>query len=173
MSATGTYTSFLVCLHPGHADVYREGLPLGVVRADGFTPHRRTLPDGREQLVTVDPEWVRSVQGVLARMVQPVAEAHGPAWMQQPTAPGWWWWWCEDQAPHGICVLIHQDMEEDVDNWWVYLPSRAKPSRLGTMPSGSLWHGPLAKPAMPNAEVSDGGPLTHDKPAAQSRRSLH
>jgi len=24
-----------------------------------------------------------------------------------------------------------------------------------------------------NAEVSDGGPLTHDKPAAQSRRSLH
>ena len=25
----------------------------------------------------------------------------------------------------------------------------------------------------PNAEVSDGGPLTHDKPAAQSRRSLH
>lgn len=27
------------------------------------------------------------------------------------------------------------------------------------------------KPA--NAEVSDGGPLTHESPAAQSRRSLH
>jgi hypothetical protein len=25
----------------------------------------------------------------------------------------------------------------------------------------------------PNAEVSDGGPLTHKQPAAQSRRSLH
>lgn len=25
----------------------------------------------------------------------------------------------------------------------------------------------------PNAEVSDGGPLTHESPAAQSRRSLH
>lgn len=27
--------------------------------------------------------------------------------------------------------------------------------------------------AAPNAEVSDGGPLTHESPAAQSRRSLH
>lgn len=26
---------------------------------------------------------------------------------------------------------------------------------------------------LPNAEVSDGGPLTHEQPAAQSRRSLH
>ena len=27
--------------------------------------------------------------------------------------------------------------------------------------------------AMPNAEVSEGGPLTHKQPAAQSRPSLH
>ena len=63
--------------------------------------------------------------------------------------------------------------------------------RLAVLLCGKLWHQVLTfnqplqpqlltteKPDMPeakcsNAEVSDGGPLTHDKPAAQSRRSLH
>lgn len=30
-----------------------------------------------------------------------------------------------------------------------------------------------ARAKRPNAEVSDGGPLTHESPPAQSRRSLH
>ena len=76
-------------------------------------------------------------------------ETAGLAWERLPTAPGWWWWWCPVQAPSGICVLVHDDGEKSVHDWWVYLPGRAHPSRLGTLSAASRWHGPWVKPEMP------------------------
>ena len=48
-----------------------------------------------------------------------------------------------------------------------------RPERLFTCFDNEQLYMLTLTSVMPNAEVSDGGPLTHDKPAAQSRRSLH
>lgn len=41
------YHSFLICFHPGHTDVFRNGLPMGVISDNAFHVHCNTMPDGK------------------------------------------------------------------------------------------------------------------------------
>jgi hypothetical protein len=47
------YVSFLICFRTT-AEIYRNGLPLGVVRDGRFEPHEYTLPDGSKREVALD-----------------------------------------------------------------------------------------------------------------------
>jgi hypothetical protein len=53
------YSSFLICFHPGHTDVYRNGLPLGVIRDGVFRIHETTMPNGSKVPVDI-PEFLGS-----------------------------------------------------------------------------------------------------------------
>jgi hypothetical protein len=55
--------------------------------------------------------------------------------------------------------------------WQAIRANTDKPNCLQKVPI--LMQKERRSPVMPNVEVSDGGPLTHESPAAQSRRSLH
>ena len=67
MSA-GNYQSFLVCFHEGRTDVYRNGLPLGVVVDGKFTIHKHTMKDGSQVPVEIPSPLVESVRGVIKAM---------------------------------------------------------------------------------------------------------
>lgn len=60
------YHSFLICFHPGHTDVYRNGLPLGVLKDNVFTAHQSVAPDGR---VTVT-----EIPSILSALVREVCD---------------------------------------------------------------------------------------------------
>lgn len=80
------YHSFLICFHPGHTDVFRNGLPLGVVCDDVFKPHKHTMPDGREVFAGIPPGLTNAVLGVIGRM-QVQESAAVPAEHQKSTKP--------------------------------------------------------------------------------------
>ena len=56
-----SYTSFLICDHGTHADVYVEGLPIGVIRGSQFNIHHNTMPDGSRRPVRIDDTAVDRV----------------------------------------------------------------------------------------------------------------
>lgn len=62
------YQSFLICFHPGHTDVYRNGLPLGVIRDGDFHVHKSRMPDGAEVPVDVPPELLNQVISTITSM---------------------------------------------------------------------------------------------------------
>lgn len=73
-AGAGDMTSFLICFHDDRANIYREGLPLGVLQGGVFVPHRHKLPNGSERPVTIDPDLVGAVQRVVTAMAaQPPA----------------------------------------------------------------------------------------------------
>lgn len=63
------YTSFLVCFHEKHIDIYREGLPIGVVRDGRFEVHQHTMPDGSKHPVKVDTELLQRVGEMVALVI--------------------------------------------------------------------------------------------------------
>ena len=40
------YKSFLICFHPNQTELYKNGLPIGVIRDGQFKVHQRKLADG-------------------------------------------------------------------------------------------------------------------------------
>jgi hypothetical protein len=58
-------TSFLICKHNDHTDLYRNGLPLGVIRNEQFELHHHTMPDGSK--VPIDQKLVEETIGELYR----------------------------------------------------------------------------------------------------------
>ena len=70
--------SFLICFHDDYAEVYREGLPIGIVTGKHFERHKHKLADGSEKPVTIDGELVGSVQKVVNAMRSEVSpDANG------------------------------------------------------------------------------------------------
>lgn len=65
---TNEYHSFLVCFHPGHTDIYFNGLPIGVIRADVFTIHEHTMPDGTKIPAKIPDELKTELANVLSRL---------------------------------------------------------------------------------------------------------
>lgn len=65
-----SYESFLICFHEQHTDVYRNGLPIGIIRNGVFEVHEHTMPDGSKHPVKIDP--------VLAERVRVVTELLTP-----------------------------------------------------------------------------------------------
>jgi hypothetical protein len=61
------YVSFLICFR-NEAEVYRNGLPIGVVRNGVFEPHQHKLPDGSKRPVEVDVDLADRVAAVAAAM---------------------------------------------------------------------------------------------------------
>lgn len=57
------YQSFLLCFHPGHTDVYHNGLPLGKIVDDQFLVHSHLMPDGSTRVpVKITQELVDAVE---------------------------------------------------------------------------------------------------------------
>lgn len=54
------YFSFLICFHPGHADIFLSGFPVGVVREGVFHPHQIVSPAGNPRALTM-----RDLQGLV------------------------------------------------------------------------------------------------------------
>lgn len=48
------YTSFLICFHDGHTDIFRDGLPIGVIRDGRFDLHQQAMPDGTKQPISIE-----------------------------------------------------------------------------------------------------------------------
>lgn len=69
------YHSFLICFHPGHTDVFRNGLPLGVVRNGVFHVHTNRMPDGTEVPVQIAPDTMHEVLRTVGLMQE--RDAHG------------------------------------------------------------------------------------------------
>ena len=67
---SANYKSFLICIHPTQADVWREGLPVGVIREGKFICHSRELPDGRRVDVPVDYDAVNEAIELL-KLIKP------------------------------------------------------------------------------------------------------
>lgn len=62
------YHSFLICFHPGHTDVYRNGLPLGVITNNAFNVHKTILGDGREFVADIPDNLTALVREVLDKV---------------------------------------------------------------------------------------------------------
>jgi hypothetical protein len=60
------YTSFLICFHPDHTDIYHNGLPLGVIRDGVFRIHENTMPDGTKVPVKIPENLLFDVANVRA-----------------------------------------------------------------------------------------------------------
>lgn len=70
----GHYTSFLICFHSNHADIYLDGLPLGIMLGKHFIPHKHKLADGTEKPVkAIDGEIVVEIQRVVNAMSSEVS----------------------------------------------------------------------------------------------------
>lgn len=50
---TSSYYSFLLCVHPGHADLYYTGIPLGQIRDGVFIPHQLNAAGGGKRELTI------------------------------------------------------------------------------------------------------------------------
>ncbi len=64
------YHSFLICFHPGHTDVFQNGLPLGVIKDNQFHVHQNTRPDGSKVPVEIPPTLPSLVEEVTQMMRQ-------------------------------------------------------------------------------------------------------
>lgn len=65
---SSNYTSFLICFHNDHTEVYVEGLPQGIIRNGVFQVHEYVLPDGSRKPVVLNQETLNAVQAVLNRI---------------------------------------------------------------------------------------------------------
>jgi hypothetical protein len=52
------YTSILLCIRESGAEVYVEGLPIGVVRGSAFERHIHKMPDGNTVPCSIDLDAV-------------------------------------------------------------------------------------------------------------------
>lgn len=50
------YTSILICYHDDHTDIFRNGLPLGVIAGGKFNVHENVMPDGTRVPVEIRHE---------------------------------------------------------------------------------------------------------------------
>lgn len=64
------YQSFLICFHPGHTDVFRNGLPLGVVKDGVFQIHHHTRPDGAKMPVEIPLLLPVMVEDVVHQLIE-------------------------------------------------------------------------------------------------------
>lgn len=62
------YSSFLVCFHEKHTDLYQNGLPLGVVRDGEFYVHNNIMPDGTRVPIDLPSELAKKVIGAVKLM---------------------------------------------------------------------------------------------------------
>lgn len=64
------YESFLICFHGERAEVYNNGLPLGIVSNNKFTPHERIMPNGTVLKRETRIELIRKVDDVLCAITE-------------------------------------------------------------------------------------------------------
>lgn len=69
-----SYHSFLICFHDGHTDVFRNGLPLGVIKDNAFHVHKTIAPDGRETVAQIPETLPALVKEVCDMMQERVTE---------------------------------------------------------------------------------------------------
>jgi len=74
----------------------------------------------------------------------------------------------EMEIPPLAIGLLTSPFQHNVEGGWVSIPLDTFKQFTDCVTAYVV----AANPGQ-NAEVSDGGPLTHESPAAQSRRSLH
>lgn len=63
-----TYSSFLICFHPGHTDVFRNGLPLGVIVDGTFRVHELNGANDTKVPVTITAEELNEVVATVDAM---------------------------------------------------------------------------------------------------------
>lgn len=62
------YKSFLVCFHDGHTDVYKNGLPVGIIRNGQFFVHKQRMADGSEKEIEIDTDLLQAVYEALEKI---------------------------------------------------------------------------------------------------------
>ncbi len=62
------YHSFLICFHPRRTDVFRNGLPIGIVQDNVFTVHKTIDAAGREFIATYPATLTTLVKDVIEKM---------------------------------------------------------------------------------------------------------
>ena len=55
------YSSILICFHDSHTDVFKNGLPLGVITDGEFKVHQLKNPDSTTTPVKIDMQNIRDV----------------------------------------------------------------------------------------------------------------
>ena len=58
------YTSFLICDHGDHSEIYIEGNPIGIVRGSKFEVHCRNVQD-QKQPVNVPAQTVERIAEII------------------------------------------------------------------------------------------------------------
>ncbi len=66
------YSSILICFHDGHTDIFKNGLPLGIISDGEFKVHQMKNPDGTTTAVKIDMQDIWSVRLAMNNMTDTI-----------------------------------------------------------------------------------------------------